>query len=339
MSDEMKSVERVMKTIAGHPADRVPVVPLMIHHAIKLAGYRLGQCAQDPRLLVDAHIRAWQAYGTDGFHVSCDNWVLPSALGCPIQFFDDQPPTAREAPLASAKDLNRLTRPKTGKEGRLGFKVEATRLAAEAVGDRCFLMTCFDQGPFSLATALRGIETLMLDCYDDPQFVFDLLEICTDAVIKFARACGQAGCHALTFGESTSGLLNRDLYERFALPYEKRVIAALSDLGIPVFLHICGNTEHIIDLMGTTGAAGLEVDYQHDMAFYREKVGNQITLKGNIEPSGVLYQGTPDDVRAACRKAIEQSRAAGRFILSSGCEVPRDTPAANLRALIASVRA
>ena len=130
--------------------------------------------------------------------------------------------------LANSKDLSLLTRPRTGAEGRMGFKVEATRLAAEAVGDRCFLKTCFDQGPFSLATAVRGIETLMLDCVDDPQFVFDLLEICTDAVIKFARACGEAGCHALTFGDSTAGLLSRRLYERFAFPYEKRVIESLA---------------------------------------------------------------------------------------------------------------
>jgi uroporphyrinogen decarboxylase len=338
MAMEMNSVERVKRTLAGEPVDRTPVVPLMIHHCVKLAGLTLGRCARDPALLVTAHVKAWETYGYDGFHVSCDNWVLPSALGCKIQFFDDQPPTAMNKVLAESKELSLLTRPVTGTEGRLGFKVQATRLAAEAVGDRCFLMTCFDQGPFSLATAMRGIETLMLDCYDDPQFVFDLLDICTDAVIKFARACGQAGCHALTFGESTSGLLNRDLYERFALPYEKRVIAALADLDIPVFLHICGNTEHVVDLMATTGAAGLEVDYQHDIAFYREKVGNQICLKGNIEPSGVLYQGTPEQVKASCRKAIEQSRGVGRLILSSGCEVPRDTPPANLRALVASAR-
>jgi uroporphyrinogen decarboxylase len=116
------------------------------------------------------------------------------------------------------------------------------------------------------------------------------------------------------------------------------VIAALADLGIPVFLHICGNTAHIVDLMATTGATGLEVDYQHDIAFYREKVGNQICLKGNIEPSGVLYQGSPEEVREACRRAIEQSRAVGRFILSSGCEVPRDTSPENLRALVASTK-
>jgi MtaA/CmuA family methyltransferase len=334
----MNSVERFRRTIAGEIPDRVPVLALMIHHAMKLSGVRYDEYARNPRLLVDTQIRAWQTYGYDGFHVTSDNWVLPSALGCPIQFFPDQPPTAAARVLAQTKDLNKLQRPRTGKEGRLGFKVEATRLAADAVGDRCFFKTCFDAAPFSLAAAVRGIENLMLDCVDDPQFVFDLLEICTEAIIKFARACGQAGCHALTCGDSIAGLMSRDMFERFAYPYEKRLFEALADLGIPVFLHVCGNTAHIIDLMATTGATGLEVDYQQEIAFYKRKTGGKVCLQGNIEPSGVLYQSSPQVIRDACRKALEQGMPGSRFILSSGCEIPRDTPGENIHALVQSAR-
>ncbi len=338
MPNELNSVERVRRAIAGETPDRVPVIPLIIHMTMKLSGVRYDRYAQDPRLLRDTQIRAWQTFGYDGFHVTSDNWILPSALGCPIQFFADQPPVAASRVLAESKDLSLLTRPQSGVEGRMGFKVEATRLTAEAVGDRCYLKTCFDQGPFSLATAVRGIERLFLDCYDDPQFVFDLLEICTDAVIKFARACGQAGCHALTFGDSTAGLLNVKLFEQFAYPFEKQVIDALSDLDMPVFLHICGDTSHIIDLMAATGAPALEIDYQNDIAFYREKTGGQICLQGNIEPSGMLFQGTAEEVRDACRRAIEQGKPGSRFILSSGCEVPRDTPVENLRAMVEAAK-
>lgn len=338
MSAEMNPVERVRRAIAGETPDRVPVIPLIIHHTMKLSGVRYDRYAQDPQLLVDTQVRAWQTYGYDGFHVTSDNWILPSALGCPVQFYPDQPPTVARRILAESKDLALLTRPQTGTEGRMGFKVQATRLAAEAVGDRCYLKTCFDQGPFSLATAVRGIEQVMLDCYDDPQFVLDLLEICTGAVIKFARACGQAGCRALTFGDSTAGLLSPRLFEQFAFPFEKRVISALADLDMPVFLHICGDTGHIFDLMVATGAPALEVDYQHDIAYYKEKTGGRVCLQGNVEPSGVLLRGTADAVREACRRAIEQGKPGSRFILSSGCEVPRDTPPQNVRAMVESAR-
>ncbi len=335
---ELGAVERVRRTIEGAIPDRVPVIPLMIHHTMQLAGVRYDLYAQDPALLVETQVRAWQYYGYDGFHVTSDNWILPSALGCPIQFFPDQPPTAAARVLAGTKDLSVLTRPQTGTEGRMAFKVAATRLASQAVGDRAYLKTCFDQGPFSLATAVRGIERFMLDLYEDEQFAFDLLEICTDAVIKFACACGRAGCHALTFGDSTAGLPSPGLFARFAWPFEKQVIAALSALEIPVFLHICGNTAHIFDKMVTSGATGLEVDYQHDIAWYKARAGGQVCLQGNIQPSGVLYQGSAEQVREACRLALEGGKPGGRFILSSGCEVPRDTPEANIRAMLQAAR-
>ncbi len=338
MTSELNSVERVRRAIAGETPDRVPVIPLVIHLTMKLAGVRYDHYAQDPKLLMETQVRAWQTFGYDGFHITSDNWILPSALGCPIQFFPDQPPVSVNPVLANSKELSLLNRPQSGTEGRMAFKVEATRLTAEAVGDRCYLKTCFDQGPFSLATAVRGIEQLMLDCYDDPQFVFDLLEICTDAVIKFARACGQAGCHALTFGDSTAGLLSPDLFKRFALPFEKQVIEALADLDMPVFLHICGDTSHIIDSMVASGAPALEIDFQNDIAYYKEKTRGQVCLQGNIEPSGILLQGTTEEVREACRQAIEQGKPGSRYILSSGCEVPRDTPHENLRAMIEAAK-
>jgi MtaA/CmuA family methyltransferase len=344
MMKELNSVERVRRAVAGEIPDRVPVIPLIIHHSMHIANVHYDHYAQDPDLLVSTQVSCWRTYGYDGFHVTCDNWILPSVLGCEIQFFQNQPPTAATRVLANSKDLSRLHRPKHGTEGRMNYKVEATRRAAQAVGDQCYLKTNFDQGPFSLATAVRGIETLMIDMYDDPQFVFDLLEICTDTVIKFARACGQAGCHALTFGDSTAGLLNPQQFARFAAPFEKQVIQALSDLEIPVFLHICGSTAHIIDQMVDTGAQGLEVDYQHDIAFYRKKTGRRVCLQGNIEPSGVLFMGSAEDVYNASRTAIEQAIHASdgswqsRFILSSGCEVPRDTPPENIQAMVRAAK-
>ena len=107
--NEMSATERVARAIARRRPDRVPIVALMIHHAIRLARLRYDQCARDPAMLVRAHLAAWKAYGYDGFHVTCDNWVLPSALGCGVQFFPDQPPTALSRVLADTKDLARLT--------------------------------------------------------------------------------------------------------------------------------------------------------------------------------------------------------------------------------------
>jgi uroporphyrinogen decarboxylase len=91
--------------------------------------------------------------------------------------------------------------------------------------------------------------------------------------------------------------------------------------------------------MAATGAAGLEVDYQHDIAYYRRAIDRPVCLQGNIAPASVMYRGTPTDVENAARTALEQGMVGGgRLILSAGCEIPRDTPAANLHALVDSAK-
>ena len=44
--------------------------------------------------------------------------------------------------------------------------------------------------------------------------------------------------------------------------------------------------------------------------------------------------GTPDDVERAAKQAIDDAAAGGGFILSTGDQVPRDTPEENLHRFV-----
>jgi uroporphyrinogen-III decarboxylase len=75
-----------------------------------------------------------------------------------------------------------------------------------------------------------------------------------------------------------------------------------------------------------------------DLAELKRLYGRQIVLKGNLHTTEVLLRGSPADVIAASRKAIDDAAAGGRFILSTGDQCGRDTPDANLRAMIETAR-
>ncbi len=60
-------------------------------------------------------------------------------------------------------------------------------------------------------------------------------------------------------------------------------------------------------------------------------MGDDQILLGNIDPVRVVREGTPDSIKAAIAKCHEE--AGPRFIVGAGCEIPRGTPKANLRAL------
>jgi len=335
----MNCLERCLCAVRREVPDRVPVVPLIISHAVQQAGVAFSEYNQRPELIASVQAQAWRRYGYDGIHVTTDNWILPEALGVPVRFHDDMPPVGLKRPLAEKRDLALLPPLAQAKvAARMELLPEATRCARRMLGDSCFIKTNFDQGPFSLASAVRGIEALMTDTVDQEQFVFDLLEITVEMVTHLGLAVGRAGAHAITFGDAVAGLVSREDFVKFAFPALKEVVGRLHGaLDVPVFLHICGKTTHIVDYMAATGADALELDFQNDFSDMKRVVGGRVCLEGNIEPSGVLLAGTPDLVYRKSRELI-QSAGPGGFILSSGCEVPRDTPPENIDAMVRAAR-
>ena len=182
-----------------------------------------------------------------------------------------------------------------------------------------------------MAADLRGLNTLMLDFHDDPDFVNALVEFVVAMEVAFARAQIEAGADLIGIGDAAASLIGPKLYDQFVQPYETKLIAAIKAMGARVRLHICGNTRKILRGMGTVGADLVDLDFPSPMAEGRAAMGPDQTLLGNIDPVRVLRDGTPETVTAMLDECY---RAAGpRYIVGAGCEVPRGTSAENLRAL------
>ena len=75
-----------------------------------------------------------------------------------------------------------------------------------------------------------------------------------------------------------------------------------------------------------------------NLAELKRQYGHKLVLKGNLHTTEVMLRGTPDDVRRASRKAIDEGASGGRFILSTGDQCGRDTPDDNLHAMIETAR-
>ena len=133
-------------------------------------------------------------------------------------------------------------------------------------------------------------------------------------------------------------MISPDMYRRWARPYEKRLVEEAHQTGCTYVLHIGGNTGKILGDMVATGADGIELGHQTDVAAAREALGDRTTFLGNLDPSCVLARGTVADVRAATRALLEAFADTPRFILNAGCAIPPDTPAENLHAMIAAAR-
>jgi uroporphyrinogen decarboxylase len=167
-----------------------------------------------------------------------------------------------------------------------------------------------------------------------------LLEWCTEAVTQFIRLMAETGVHMTSNGDSWSSpdLVSPKLYREFALPYERRIVEAAQECGMPYFLHICGKTDRILPDMVSTGADGLELDYKTDVQLAHDTMLGKMTFIGNLDPSGVLAAGTPDEVGQKTEELKRVFADTPRFILNAGCAIPANTPPENIRTLIKTAR-
>jgi uroporphyrinogen decarboxylase len=150
----------------------------------------------------------------------------------------------------------------------------------------------------------------------------------------------EAGAHMVSNGDSPAGpaLISPRLYREFAFPYEKLAAASAHKLGLPYALHICGNTDLILEDMVATGADALELDHKTGLHRAAAVMKDRTALIGNLDPNGVLALGSPALVAQRTRELLECFRDNPRFILNAGCALPATTPPENIRSMLRAAR-
>jgi len=327
----MTGRERVLAAIDGRPADHLAMMPITMMFAADVAGVRYKDYASDCRVLADAQIRTAGKFGIDYVSGISDPAREASDLGAAVEWFDDQPPAIVEsrALLHDKSALLHLRAPDLSR-GRMADRVHALELLNTQAGDEK-IVEGWVEGPCAMAADLRGLNTLMLDFFDDPAFVTGLLEFVTEMELRFAQAQVKAGASLIGVGDAAASLIGPKLYHQFVFPYECRLVQGIRALGVKTRLHICGNTRKLFGDMGRVGADIVDLDWMAPIAEAREAMGPSQLLLGNIDPVRVLRDGDADSVE---RAISDCHRSAGeRYIVGAGCEVPRGTPHENVRAM------
>jgi MtaA/CmuA family methyltransferase len=330
----MTSRERVLAHLEGRPVDRLPLMPITMMFAAVQTGARYRDYCTDYRVLVEAQIRTAEAFGFDYVNTMSDPAREAADCGATVEYFDSQPVALVEdkALLADKTKLASLKIPDPLGGGRMHNALKGLALHKERVG-KDKMIEGWIEGPIAEGADLRGINTLMLDFFDDPPFVRDLFAFVIELELGFAREQLKAGADVIGVGDAAASLVGPDIYNEFVWPYEKKLVDGIHALGGKVRLHICGNTRRIFEGMGKLGCDIVDLDSMAPISEARQKMGPKTILLGNLNPVTVLRNGDPAGVTAAIAECHHQ--AGPRFIVGAGCEVPRDTPPKNLRALCA----
>jgi MtaA/CmuA family methyltransferase len=185
---------------------------------------------------------------------------------------------------------------------------------------------------------LRGAEPFLLDLVtEDEKDLQELLEFCSEVVIAYGQAMISTGVHGIQYGDSTASLIGPEHYQRFVLPYQRKSVQALAGNDCDIWIHICGNTEHLLHFLRSLDIQGFEVDAKVEMRKARELLGERIALKGNLDTT-FLLQRTPEEVYEATQGILRSGGFKTGIVMSPGCGVPRMTPLANLQAMAQACR-
>ena len=328
----MNGRERILNHLEGREVDRLPFMPITMMFAADQIGVCYRDYSADFRVLAQGQIFTAEKFDFDYVNTMSDPAREAADCGAKIEFFDNQPAAIveEEALLADKTTLASLVIPDPLGGGRMHNGVRAVAELVEKAGKEK-LVEGWIEGPCAEGADLRGINSLMMDFYDDPAFIRDLFDFVVEMELRFARAQVDAGADSIGIGDAAASLVGPQLYEEFIWPCEKKLVDGIHDMGVKVRLHICGNTRHILEAMGRLGCDIIDLDFLAPMAEAREKMGPDQMLLGNVDPVRVIRDGDANLVTstiAACH-----SDAAERYIVSAGCEIPRDTPEQNLRAL------
>ena len=337
---QLNAKKRVLRALKGKslPTGAFPTGPLVTHYCAQLTGITMQEYTCDPEAMARSVITYYEKYLPDAVWISADTWVLAEAMGANVFFPDtDQPMCGTGLPLFEKSwDIDRIPPPDVSQQGRLLKMIESLKRVKDRIGEEVFIVGCFDQSPFSLACQLMGIENIMQSLVLDPEPLNKLMDRCADYCITYGTALSKGGADMLSTGDSPAGLIGKQKYRKIALPYEQKVFTALKEkTGLPLSLHICGNSTHILGDMTESGADILEIDHLVDLEQACQIVSPEITLWGNIDPVSVLEQGDRETVLNKIQQSVETIRVHGRnrFVLSTGCTVTPCTPRENLAIL------
>ncbi|XP_016843368.1 uroporphyrinogen decarboxylase isoform X3 [Nasonia vitripennis] len=342
--------DRILRAARGEPVDKVPVW-IMRQAGRYLPEFRelrtkhdFFSICQTPALACEITLQPIKRFPLDASIIFSDILVIPQAMGLVVEMRPGVGPVLPE-PLADPTHISRLKMPDVDKD--LGYVGEAITLTRHSLEGKVPLIG-FTGAPWTLMGYMiqgGGSSTMAqarIWLYKYPEESHKLLQMITDVIVDYLVMQVKAGAQLLQVFESHGDFLNTELFKEYSLKYFKqisqKVKAKLDSLNIPKVPMIAfpkGATLDSIEIFAKeAGYDVIGLDWTVDPVEARQRVGPNITLQGNMDPTA-LYS-TTEKVR---QRAENMVRLFGkdRYIANLGHGILPDAPIPSVEAFIEGI--
>jgi uroporphyrinogen decarboxylase len=305
----------------------------MIGSTIKVAQQNFGEHYKAVRRLVDD-------FQPDLIFPLMDLAVEANALGRYTVFPTDESATVPKAPF-HMDDLERIEGINITFDGRLMGYVETLRLMSVSL-PAGMLKGAYVVGPFTLAGLMMGADDTVMATMLDTDGLHRLCHFTTERIQEYIQLLLAAGADVVCILEPTAVMLSPAQFSEFSAIYIRHIVTSFKYSGANFVYHTCGNTMHLVEKMAASGVHGVSLD-SHDMGVdlpaVTARISEDVAVIGNISPATTMRFGTPEDVRGEVAILLRQMASHPNFVLSTGCDLPQETPVANIRAFMEAGRA
>ncbi|WP_417436199.1 uroporphyrinogen decarboxylase [Idiomarina abyssalis] len=292
--------DRYLRALAKQPVDRTPV--WMMRQAGRYlpeykevraqAGDFMSLC-RNTELACEVTMQPLRRFDLDAAILFSDILTIPDAMGLGLYFETGEGPKFKD-PVRSMAAIKNLAVPDM--EDELGYVMDAVRAIRHELNGSVPLIG-FSGSPWTLATYMveggstKNFSKVKQLMFADPEAMHTLLNVLAESVTQYLNAQIAAGAQSVMIFDTWGGVLSPRDYKAFSLAYMEKIVAGLTREAdgrkVPVTL-FTKNGGQWLEAMAATGADALGVDWTTDLGDARGRVGEQVALQGNMDPS-VLY--------------------------------------------------
>jgi uroporphyrinogen-III decarboxylase len=261
----------------------------------------------------------------------------PSAFGARLIWLEKNLPHA-EKTISSIEDILKMPSPNVRTDGLLPFMINRLKTNEnEITGNGHRVRFAISRGPLNIASFLMGTTEFMMSLAMNPEESTVLLDKITDFIcnwIAYQKECFPS-IDGIFILDDIIGFVGEDDFRQYVVPSFKKIFSSIDAKA--KFLHNDAQGLITAKFLGEMGINMFNFSFEHSMGEIRDLAGPGVILVGNIPPRDVLAAGTPDQVKDAVKKAMDEISDHRNIIWSCGGGMPPDVSNNNINAFIDAV--